>query len=365
LKHRLLNILALIFCLPLLTHAKNDSVAWLKSEWWAKHSFYILPTVDYTPETNWTFGVSGANYFKMSKATKTSSVTYYAKYALNHQYSINANAKLYIGNNNYLYASCAVGRFPDYFYGIGNDITNLLPTPQLYDPIRVQLKLQPQWSVGKNWMLGPAFFMHYEKMNNTTSTHLYSTFCLWGLGFACTYDTRDNTFYPNKGTFFKTLLLATEPTLGSTTRTLQLQTDLRQFITIHKCVLALQLYADMLYQSENIPQCLPTLGGTDIARGVRRGMWRDDMAIALQAELRLPIWSFIKAAVFGSVADVYNWKKWEWNVPKIGYGAGLRVTFNQAKVNLRFDVARNNYGEWKNLANPNTWSFYLTATEAF
>lgn len=354
----------MMICYPLFTQAKNDSIAWLKSEWWAKHSFYILPTIDYTPETDWTFGISGANYFKMSQANKTSSVTYYAKYALNRQYSVNANTKLYF-QNNYLYASCAVGRFPDYFFGMGNDINALLLKPELYDPIRVQVKLQPQWSVGKNWMIGPAFFLHYEHINKNSSTHLYPTFCQWGLGFVTTYDTRDNTFYPHKGTFFKALLLATEPTFGSTARSVQLQTDLRQFIPLHKCTLALQLYADMLYQSEKIPQMLPTIGGGDIARGVRRGMWRDDMAIALQAELRLPIWRFIKGAVFGSVADVYNWEQWQWGTPKIGYGAGLRVSFNQAKVNIRFDVARNNYGEWKNLGKPDTWSFYVTATEAF
>ncbi|MBO7259176.1 MAG: BamA/TamA family outer membrane protein [Paludibacteraceae bacterium] len=354
----------MMICCPLFTHAKNDSIAWLKSEWWARHSFYILPTIDYTPETNWTFGISGANYFKIKQARKTSSVTYYAKYALNHQYSVNANTKLYF-RNNYLYASLAVGRFPDYFYGTGNDISALLPTPELYNPMRVQLKLQPQWSVGNHWMIGPAFSLHYEHSDNTASTLLYAIFCQWGLGLVTTYDTRDNTFYPNKGTFFKTLLLATEPTFGSTARTVQLQTDLRQFIPLHKCTLALQFYADMLYQSEDITQMLPTIGGADIARGVRRGMWRDNIAVALQAELRIPIWKLIKGAVFSSIADVYNWKHPQWHTPKIGYGAGLRVNFNQAKVNIRFDVARNNYGDWKKLSNPNTWSFYLTATEAF
>ena len=365
LKRLLQNILGLLLLFPQFTSAKNDSVHWTGGEWWAKHSFYVLPTIDYTPETDWTFGLAGANYFKVNKAQKTSAVTYAAQYALNRQYAINANTKLYWGKNNFLYASLSIGKFPDYFYGIGNQINALLPNPEMYDPIRLQLKLQPQWSVGQNWMMGPALFLHYEKTKVSSSTLLTPEFCLWGLGLVTSYDSRDNNFYPQHGTFFKTVITCTEPSFGATCRAVQLQTDLRHFISIDPCVLALQFYADMLYLSDTIPQILPTIGGSDIARGVRRGMWRDDMAVALQAELRIPIWKFIKAAVFGNVADVYNWKHWKWTTPKVGYGAGIRVGFNQAKVNIRLDVARNNYGDWKNFANPHTWHFYLTATEAF
>ena len=42
---------------------------------------------------------------------------------------------------------------------------------------------------------------------------------------------------------------------------------------------------------------------------------------------------------------------------KVAYGAGLRYRLNDARVHLRFDVAKNNYGE--------KLQFYITATEAF
>lgn len=360
-----LHILGLLVFFPTVSYAKSDTVRMSALERWAKHSFYVLPAVDYTPETSWTFGLSGANYFKIQGAKQTSSVTYYARYALNKQYSLNANTRLYIGEKAYVYTSLSVGKFPDYFYGIGNKEDLLLASPLAYAPMRLQIKAQPLWQIGRYWMMGPAFMMHYESMTHTPHRDLYPEFLMWGLGVTCLFDSRDNNFYPQKGTFFKALLLASEPTLGATTRVVQLQADLRQFVPINTCVLAFQFYADMLYQSENIPQLLPTIGGADVARGIRRGMWRDDVALALQAELRVPIWKCIKAAVFGNVADVYNWKNWEWTMPKIGYGAGIRLALNQAKVNIRFDVARNNYGDWKNFANPNTWNFYLTATEAF
>jgi hypothetical protein len=79
--------------------------------------------------------------------------------------------------------------------------------------------------------------------------------------------------------------------------------------------------------------------------------------MAVQTELRIPIWRFLKGSIFSSIGDVYNLDDWQWSIPKIGYGAGLRVALNKAKVNVRFDVARQNYD--------NNWSFYLTIKEAF
>jgi hemolysin activation/secretion protein len=108
---------------------------------------------------------------------------------------------------------------------------------------------------------------------------------------------------------------------------------------------------------------LPRLGGQDGLRGVNSDMFRDDIMMALQAELRIPIWSIFRAAVFAGIGDVYDYHNWHWAIPKVGYGIGLRATINKAKVNIRLDVARSNVDpRWDNI---NAYSFYLTATEAF
>ena len=85
--------------------------------------------------------------------------------------------------------------------------------------------------------------------------------------------------------------------------------------------------------------------------------------MALQGELRIPLWNFLRACVFAGIGDVYDTADWQWTMPKVGYGLGLRMSINRAKVNLRFDIARNNYdNRWNNM---DSWSFYLSATEAF
>ena len=105
------------------------------------------------------------------------------------------------------------------------------------------------------------------------------------------------------------------------------------------------------------------MGGEDLIRGVRYGMFRDQVMIALQGELRIPLFRQLSGTVFAGVGDVYRYQPWQWSMPKVGYGLGLRFSVNRVRVNIRADVARNNlYKSW------NTWesySFYLTATEAF
>ena len=92
-------------------------------------------------------------------------------------------------------------------------------------------------------------------------------------------------------------------------------------------------------------------------------MFRDDVMMALQAELRIPLWSIFRATVFAGIGDVYDLHNWHWEIPKVGYGLGIRATINKAKVNIRADIARSNVDpRWNTI---NAYSFYLTATEAF
>ena len=92
-------------------------------------------------------------------------------------------------------------------------------------------------------------------------------------------------------------------------------------------------------------------------RGFRQGMYRDNVLLLLQTEYRIPVYKRLKAAVFCSAGDVINSRKSQIDKLKVAYGAGLRYRLNDARVHLRFDVAKNNYGE--------KLQFYITATEAF
>jgi hypothetical protein len=93
------------------------------------------------------------------------------------------------------------------------------------------------------------------------------------------------------------------------------------------------------------------------------GMFRDDAMLALQGELRFPVFSLLSGAVFAGVGDVYCYDDWRWTTPKVGYGIGLRLKVNKANINVRVDLARNNL--YKSWTARESYSFYLTVTEAF
>jgi len=123
-------------------------------------------------------------------------------------------------------------------------------------------------------------------------------------------------------------------------------------------VLAWQFYYEAAFSKNEIPfQLLPTLGGRDLMRGFRQGMYRDNVMMMLQTEYRIPVYKRIKVAVFLSAGDVMNSSTYHIDKLKVAYGAGLRCRLNDARVHLRVDIAKNNYGD--------KLQFYITATEAF
>lgn len=356
----------MVFSIPFLLCAKEKQTGISLSDYWKRHSFYIVPTATYSPETDWAFGIAGSHYFKLPSSIQTSSVSYQANYSLLHQFSISGSSRLYLHENCMIYSKILLERYPDKYYGRGNRQEDLLPEPMQYTPWRFQLVLQPLWRFAPHWYAGPHLSIWAEKnqLNGKNGLH---DFFIWGPGAVINFDNRDNIYYPLKGCFFKSSLLYSEPYLGSSTRLLSWKNDLRGFLHLGAgVVLGGQLVTDLIYGETDVPaQLLPSIGGSDQLRGVQHGVWRDNMAIVCQTELRFPIWNILGGTAFVSTGDVYNLYNWQWSCPKVGYGAGIRIRFNEAKVNLRFDVARENYGNWYNFADKDTWRFYFTATEAF
>ena len=319
---------------------------------------FAIPSVAYSPETDWQFGVAAAGYFNILGDSRKSYVWGDGAYSLNRQWYLNLATNLYIANRWLLSFKAGYRDYPDFYYGIGNVIDEH-QTAIAYDSRRLSMSLQPQyrfgntgWSAGVNWNL----------LMETTSLDS-ARVLMWGIGLVAQYDTRDEVYYPHEGMFFKTVASYYGQELGSTARMGEIQIDFRHFVPIYKeFIFAYQFVSQMAIGGHLPFQMLPTLGGQDLIRGVRRQMFRDNMMMALQAEFRFPIWSVVKGTVFAGMGDVYSFDDWRWTTPKIGYGLGLRASFNTAKVNVRFDVARSNVNHsWK----IDGWSFYLTCTEAF
>ena len=328
-----------------------------------------VPTVAYSPETSWSFGLAGVWFFDFPDASRNSELNVQGAYTLENQYNFQAQATLYFGRGSHWMFSGAAGYkyYPNTFYGIGNRRSDLLERPCRYSSNVFNLTAQPLYGFDNGWMLGPAVQVRYEApianaVLDSASSYYGITgnvpYWMVGLGGVVWYDSRDHIYYPQQGLFFKGRVYYYEPYLGSSYRVGWCDLDFRQFVPLGKgFVFGWQALAQ-LSLGNNLPfEMMPTLGGEDMGRGIRRGVWCDDVMLGVQGEFRLPIWRYFKAVVFGSVGDVYGWDDWRFSVPKVGYGVGLRITVLKPSVNVRFDVARNNYN--------NDWSFYFTVKEAF
>ena len=324
-----------------------------------------LPIIKYSPETGWVFGAAVQGYFRLPGAERVSLVQVTGSYTLHHQWSTNAGGSFYFGGHTpwILQVRGGYRDYPDLYYEPGN--TPIHKTSETYTSRRGYAYVQPLICLPRHWAAGVNAEMIYEA-KSTIGKEIW----MWGIGPVVQYDTRDVLYYPGSGLFFKTAMLYCEPKLGSACRLIRLSADLRQYLlfsTRYRAIFAWQAKSAVCLSDQGtaaIPfQMLPTIGGEDLVRGIRNGMFRDNMMMALQTELRLPIWNFLYATVFAGVGDVYNTDHWRWVTPKVGYGAGLRVSINKAKIMLRFDVARNTINNsW---TENSAYSYYLTATEAF
>ena len=348
-----------------------------------------IPVVNYSPESTWEFGAAAQGYFRLPNQERTSIVQLDGTYSLRHQWYINAQGTLYFGARSaspawQLQFRAGYSDRPATYYGVyedphfaneGNTGIGMLRKGTPYQMQRAYLNLQAPISIDKDWSVGPMLDMLVAQYNIEGKYKTPSPLVQAAVGAVGVYDSRDNVFYPTQGIFFKLSAAAAWtnkvdiPEGQQATINGLLSADLRQFIALpHNLVLAWQLKTQMMLSPLFISHLtmypmLPRLGGQDGLRGVNSDMFRDDIMMALQAELRLPIWSIFRAAVFAGIGDVYDYHNWHWEVPKVGYGIGLRAAINKAKVNIRFDVARSNVDpRWNNI---NAYSFYLTATEAF
>ncbi len=336
----------------------------------SKSSLFIFPHASYQQETSVAPGVAYGYYFKSKNIGRISSISGSAVYTFRHQILFNLTPKIYFNTDKwYLYANFNLKNYPDYYFGFGNIPTNI---NQAFTSRNISLLLQPQFIIAKNFFIGTSISVRYERIFtdstfNINKADIYKRFGNAGwtpysqfrTGVVAAFDNRDNQFYPTRGVFVKSLFTTSKEGWGSSYSMQEVSVDYRQYLPVFVShTLAWQLYYDGIFCGNNIPfQLLPTVGGRDIMRGFRQGMYRENVMMMFQTEYRMPIYKRLKSAVFFAVGDVMNSSDYRINKLKAAYGAGFRYRLNDARVHLRLDFAQNNYGD--------KLQFYITATEAF
>lgn len=358
-----------VFCVILSSVVAASAVASSPgSRWDALMSWnaMALPFASYSPETDWQFGATGVWFFKTDTSMASySDLTFDGAYSLRRQWYVNAASRIYLPmpRRAYIDAKVRFQYYPDRYWGRGNEAQHLLESPPQYTSQLADIYSSAQFEIDNAWYLGAALHWRRESISGADALPVSveaGTTSVLSLGVIAMYDSRSTTYYPDHGVFGKLALDLCQPLLGfdSYTPFVKIDFDLRHFMPLGGGVVFASNLKMTSVLGDNVPfRMLPSLGGQDIIRGYRARMFSDNTLVALQGELRVPIWRFFKAAAFVSIGDVYDYRHWHVATPKVGYGVGLRANIHKANTNIRFDVARQNFDR--------SWVFYFTVKEAF
>lgn len=326
----------------------------------------IVPILLYTPETHFGLGGLFAHLFRTTKAprARTSSIGLLALITTRRQAIFEAHPDVYLASDDlHVFGKLEYQRYPDSFFGIGNQSRNEDEERYVRDRLRVrpvvQHRLTGQLYAG---VLGDAMRFRPEYFDTDGLFALREIpgeqgGVTIGIGPTLTLDTRDNTLWAREGALLTGNYLEFFPSFGSNYQFRKFQADARFFVPIaSEQVLAMHLYGEA--QGRTVPYYhLAMLGGDELLRGYYLGRYRDKNLLALDIELRSPVYwrfgavAFAGAGKIGGELEELAAAPLRWTV-----GGGARFALDtEERLNLRLDVG----------IGPDTQGLYFTAREAF
>ena len=343
------------------TESPPDSISQRGNSW------AVLPSVYYTPETRGAGGVALQGFFRLpgnSPLTQSSNILAALIYTQNKQVIALVRPRLYLQDRKYeLSGTLEYFRYPDKFYGVGNDTPD--SAEELYTTGTMRMYVEVLGRVYPNFYIGGRVeFMKQELLETVPGGALASGTVIGSaggvvplLGFQAVWDSRDNVNYPATGSYRRFDATFSQGVWGSDYSYNRFRMDARRFFPLPSShVLAVRGYVDLAPGQVPFTQ-LPQLGGSSLMRGFFTGRYRDHGLFVAQLEYRMPlVWRF-GVVGFGSVGEV---------VPSVGFltldklrfagGGGLRFALVPSeKLNIRIDFAMAG----------NSTGFYMALGEAF
>jgi len=255
-------------------------------------------------------------------------------------------------------------KFPDQFYGIGRNVS--MADEEDYTSEKFEWdwganrRVWREARVGLSYRLLKNSLIEIEPAGRLAGGTIAGVEKTWlsSLGPAVAWDSRDNTWDPDKGLWLLANVRFGVPALGSDVTYEKYILDLRGYRTVSaNLVLAGQFLGTHL-AGEAPFFLLPRLGGENGLRGYRGGLYLDRTRVLARWELRRRrVWGRLGAVGFAGIGDVapdparltLSGQLWT-------AGLGLRYLLDeQERVNLRVDLG------WGN----GDSGFYLSLGEAF
>ncbi len=331
-------------------------------------SVKVTPLVFYRPETKIGVGLAGNISFKISKQDTTiqaSNITVLASYTQLKQKMLLIPFKLIFPKRTwYCEGEADYTNFLFSYWGNGNSTLKEEFYKENYSRLvfSVIRKMPYNFYTGIKFCYENHFFLSVDSGKNAI---LYNSPAIIGrnggmysgIGYHLTYDTRDNIYYPYKGTLLTATSLYYTPILGSTANYSRYTFDATKYLSIKpKQILVLDVIFDHTTGEVPFTQ-MAVIGGASKLRGYYEGRYRDKNLLNFAAEYRFKVWRRFGAVVFANYGKVAQRMKEVLQVKYYRYtiGSGLRFMINpQDRLNIRFDAG---FGK-------QTQAFYLTIGEA-
>lgn len=363
----------LFFSLVVMTDLNNPSESWGNESGpdtseQKRSGIALIPIVYYSPETRLAGGAA-VNYFFREQGSRTdtrpSTIMPIMIYTQESQILTSLSADTYWKNEIYhLMGSIGFVKFPDKFYGIGNNIPEENEEDYTAQTFTFGLSLQRRIITGLN--VGLLYEYVDSKMKEVEEDGLLAKKNISGsqggkvsgIGFVMDWDTRDNIFYPSSGAFYQMSASGFGENLGSHFSFNRYTFDLRQFFPLFsEQVIGFQGFVSMKTGKPPF-QMMSLLGGENMMRGYYLGRYRDKNMIVFQTEYRfVPLWWRLGLVAFLGFGDVSNEiRNFRLKDFKYSLGWGIRYQFNEDEgLNIRLD-----FGLGKD-----TSGLYINFLEAF
>lgn len=323
-----------------------------------KSGLFCLPIAFFTPDTRWAGGLTTAYIFhsKGSKASEESRISYLRLSGIYSQlrqkdfladWSVLTSQEKY-----YLKGEVRFRRFPDLFFGVGNDTPK--ENREVYDYTMKSVKFLVMRKIRKGGFAGVDFYLNdvynfkiknkglLEREHHKESKGIKAH----GVGIHWLTDTRDNLMNAFSGVYTEVSLYLFRKELGGNMNFWLFNADFRKYYQIRpRHVLAFQ--TKIRFSSGSVPFIeMSQIGGDDMLRSYPKNRYRDRNLLASQVEYRFPLFWRIGLTAFAGAGEVFR-NAPEIKLEKLKYciGSGLRLLLNQAeRINIRLDYSYGSQG---------------------
>ena len=335
---------------------KNKIMVKQKDTITTKPEFSVIPALGYTLETEFVVSLTGNVAFRTDSLAHISTISTNIGYTQNRQFTFPIESEIWTKNNEYsLVGDYRFYKYPQSTYGLGTNanIKNEDPMDYIYFRFHeIVLK-----NIVGNFFAGGGYIVDYHvgvthqgPVNGAASDYTaygpQAKTISSGVSFQLLYDTRENSIYPDDGSYASLQFRDNRTFFGSSSNWRSLIIDLRKYFKFPEGtdnVLALWSY-DWLTLTGKPPYLdLPATGWDPYAstgRGYIQGRFRGAQEVYAEAEYRFKITrnGLFGGVVFGNAQSFSGAPGTPLQSIQPGYGTGLRIKLNKlSKTNIDID----------------------------